>query len=311
MDNTFCYSNDLLYSIYNKFTSYMTEDDVDLEINPESDTIAVQDYQARWRCAGRIENHNDIETLGYILAGKENKTLNTEHPVLDAKMPTDGSRIHVRIPVTNGNAALSIRRHSSSLGDIHTLQKTGMFTEKQKNILLNAVKRRRSIIISGETGSGKTTLLTSLVNVIPPDERILIIEDTREIFADKKHWNRSEITTSSFLSGFDAVKSSLRENPSRIIYGEVRDEAALALIESWLTGHRGGMGTVHAKSAEGIKRRFLRLCNSKPQNNPVHSSITEEDISEALDIGVQILFNAKGRRYISEIYDFKQGKKIG
>lgn len=313
------YGNGLLYNIYSKFTSYMNDDDVDLEINPESRTIAVQNRLAEWRCAGTVADGRDIETLGCILAGLEEKTLNAENPVLDTKMPFDDARIHVRIPTGGFGAALSIRRHSAALGDMRALLETGMFTSSQMETMLRAVRERRSVIISGETGSGKTTLLTALANEIPSGERILIIEDTREIFINESHWNRSEITTGMFLSGFDAVKASLRENPSRIIYGEVRDEAALALIESWLTGHRGGMGTVHAQNARGILRRFLRLCSAeesggakkKKRTGGMSAGITEEDVRDALDLGVQILFDDNGRRRVSEIFDFKKNERIG
>lgn len=304
-DNGARYGDALLRRLYNYFRSMMTEDDVDLEINPENSSIAVQNYMAEWRSAGTLQDHHKIETLGYMLAGLENKTLDPEHPVLDTHIPYDGARVHIRLPAGNGRATLSLRKHSRSLADVETLEKTGMMTRRQKELLLDAVHSRKNIIFSGETGSGKTTILTAFLNTTDPAERLAIIEDTREIFIDERHWNRSETLTGPALSGFQAVKSAMRENPSRIIYGEVRDEAALALVESWNTGHRGGMGTIHADSAREIRQRLIRLCS----HSNAGSAFDEKAVDTAIDIGVQLEIAGR-KRHISEIYDFKQGKYL-
>lgn len=295
------YGNEYLYNLYCKFTSFFSDSDVDLEINPENNFIMIQNNKGEWRKAGTLKNHDEIETLGYMLAGIDEKTLDLEHPVLDCKCPFDGARIHIKIPPTCSRATLSIRRHNQFLGDIFSLQKTGMFTESQMHCMLDAVKQKRNIIISGETGSGKTTLLTALVNSIDPTERIVIVEDTREIFTN--HENRAETTTSQFLSGNDAVAATLRENPNRIIYGEVRDEAALSLIEAWNTAHQGGIGTIHANSCSAVRTRLLSLCSkSKHAGN---LSNLETAVDEALDVIIQIAFMGN-KRYISEIKECKR-----
>lgn len=297
------YGSAYLLSLYRKLMTYMAEDDVDLQVNSETGLVFTEDVWGNKHDRGIYPNPSDFESIGLILAGLEEKTLNIEYPILDSRIPYDNSRVHITIPENTAIPTISLRKHHEFFSDINKLQQTGMFTERQKRTMLKAVKERRNIIISGETGSGKTTLLSALANKIDPNETLVIIEDTKEIdVSNFKHVIRS--ATGTYVTGADAVQGSLRQNPTRILYGEVRNESAYDLIDSWNTAHKGGMGTIHANSCDAVKQRLLMLCPK--ERDP---KIFEMAVNEALDIVIQIskksLGKGKIQRFVSEIKDFK------
>lgn len=292
------YSDDLSNKIYSKIKQHLTETDIDLEINEDGITW-IQSTDGAWRNIGQIAKPNEIKTLGAILATNNEVKLNFEHPILDAYVPYDGARIHIEIPPVSSAPTLSLRIHREKFRDLDMLQNAKMFTKTQRAFLVSAVKNKRNIIISGETGSGKTTLLNALANEISPEERILTIEDTKELNI------RLPNKTSKFtvnISGEQIIKSALRANPTRIIYGEVRDGAALDLIKAWNSAHKGGLATIHANSCDAVRTRLISLCGEVSQMNQ------EIAIDEALDIIVQIEIR-DGIRKIIEIKDVKKNIK--
>lgn len=238
---------------------------------------------------GAIERH-DVPALDAALLGRlarqvaalSHQGISREHPLLSASLP-DGSRIQiVAPPATRGDLAIAIRRHVSAeltLDDyvaadaFRAVRKSGQeqtaTVERVRKLvdsgdvaaaLRAAVRGRLNVLISGGTSSGKTTFLNALIREIPPEERLVLIEDTPEIRL--AHSNavgliaaRSALGETAVTAN-DLVSASLRMRPDRIILGELRGSEAFAFLRAINTGHPGSMTTIHADSVE---RAFEQL----------------------------------------------------
>ena len=158
-----------------------------------------------------------------------------------------------------------------------------------------AVEERANILVAGGTGSGKTTFANALLQEIAgrfPTDRIVVLEDTVELQCPAA--DTLALRTSSGLSLADLVKASLRTKPDRIVIGEVRDAAALDLLDAWATGHPGGIATLHATDPLGALHRLDRLAqraNVPPQR---------ELVAEAIDL-VVVLQGSHGQRRVREL----------
>jgi pilus assembly protein CpaF len=124
-------------------------------------------------------------------------------------------------------------------------------------LLRVGLAKRSNVLISGATGSGKTTILKALLDLIPEDQRVILIEDTAEIPLDRPNRARFEAHPGTTIR--DLVKASLRHRPDRLLVGEVRDGAAYDLLQALNTGQLGSISTVHASSARNALNRLARL----------------------------------------------------
>src|ERR1051325_5726362 len=180
-------------------------------------------------------------------------------PILDSRLP-DGSRVAAVIPPCSiHGVALTIRKFNSHKFGIEDLIQAGTVTRTLAEQLTEFVLQRKNILICGATSSGKTTLANILTNVIPDDERIVLIEDTAEIQIQKPNVLRFEARREqnglSAVTIRDLLKATLRHRPDRIILGEIRASQAFDLLQLLNTGHSGTISTVHANSAaQGVSR---------------------------------------------------------
>jgi type IV secretion system protein VirB11 len=170
---------------------------------------------------------------------------------------------------------------------------------KQCAVLQRAVLEHRNILVIGGTGSGKTTLINALIAEMigfGPSERLVIIEDTREIQCAAD--NCVQLHTTPEVSMTQLLRTTLRMRPDRILVGEVRGPEALDLLMAWNTGHQGGAATLHANSARAALVRLAMLVSMHPDApRPI-----EPLIAEAVDIVVHITRTATGRR-VQEIVE--------
>ncbi|AEG49170.1 P-type DNA transfer ATPase VirB11 [Sphingobium chlorophenolicum L-1] len=208
--------------------------------------------------------------LARQIAAWSSQAISREHPLLAASLPT-GERIQIVVPpATRGHIAISIRRKIVSSIELENLRPRetegspvplgyskgveGAGTEDIAELLRQAVKARKTILISGGTSSGKTTLLNTLIREIPRNERLIFIEDTPEL--DIRHDNavglvapRSELRESE-IDADDLLIASLRMRPDRIILGEIRGREAITFLRAVNTGHPGSISTIHANSCQ-------------------------------------------------------------
>jgi len=181
-------------------------------------------------------------------------------PILDSRLP-DGSRVAAVIPPCSlTGITLTIRKFSARHFEIEDLIRAGTLERGLANRLEDYVLSRKNLLISGGTGSGKTTLTASLGRFIPPDERILLIEDTAEIQLPHQNLVRFEARREqngvSAVSIRDLLKAALRHRPDRILLGEIRGGEAFDLLQLLNTGHSGTLSTIHANSAKQGLARF-------------------------------------------------------
>jgi pilus assembly protein CpaF len=212
-----------------------------------------------------VQLRHAVNTIARTLARCEADETN---PILNARLP-DGSRVAAMLPPVTEGIVLTIRKFRPNWFTVEELVANGTVSALFRDELMDAVERRQNILISGPTGSGKTTLVKALLDLIPKEERVLLIEDTAELPLDRP--NRVRFTAREGVSVRELLKASLRHRPDRILVGEVRDGAAYDLLQALNTGHAGSISTLHASSAEHALNRLARLalqadtgCRSRP-----------------------------------------------
>ena len=202
-----------------------------------------------------------LDIIGKIASGV-NRTINLSSPILDARLQ-DGSRVNAVLdPVSIDGPSLTIRRFPKYPIDAAALVGRNSITQEALDFLKMLVSAKYNILISGSTGSGKTTLLNVLSGFIPPDERIITIEDSAELrIMGIRNLVRLE-TRNATVSGCceisirDLIRCALRMRPDRIIVGEVRGEEAIDMLQAFNVGQDGSLSTIHANSARDALSRL-------------------------------------------------------
>jgi pilus assembly protein CpaF len=225
-------------------------------------------------------------------------------PILDSRLP-DGSRVAAVIPPCSLNGiTLTIRKFNSRQFDIEELVRAGSLGRSVANQLEDSILARKNILIAGGTASGKTTLLQVLARFIPPEERILLIEDTSEIHLE--HANLVRFEARQAQNGLPAVtirellKAALRHRPDRIILGEIRGGEAFDLLQLLNTGHSGSLSTLHATSAKQALARFTSCVLQSGVDLPYRAVKT--NIGDSVNVAVQ-LERRPGKRFVSEVLE--------
>jgi pilus assembly protein CpaF len=238
----------------------------------------------------RFESAAQVTELAHRIAAGVGRELTLERPYVDARM-RDGSRANAVIaPI--GGPTISIRKFSRlSLplrGDGASWTASGGLTADAADLLLRAVHARANMLIVGATAAGKSTLLRSLAAEIPPDERVVVIEDTNELTLTHPHvvHLEAQVGRESPVGTADLVANALRMRPDRIIVGEVRTpREASALLDALSTGHDGSLTTAHAGSARAALDRLELLLQRAGDAPP--SSIRRH-VESAFDVIIHI-----------------------
>jgi pilus assembly protein CpaF len=223
-------------------------------------------------------------------------------PILDSRLP-DGSRVAAVIPPCSlAGVTLTIRKFNTRHFDMEDLIREGTLDRALANHLEDYVLARKNILICGGTGTGKSTLLSILGKFIPPEERVLVIEDTAEIQLPQQNLVRFEARREQHglpaVAIRDLLKAALRHRPDRLILGEVRGSEAFDLLQLLNTGHSGTLSTVHASSAQQGLARFTSCVLQSGVELPFRAIKT--NIADSLNV-VIYLERRPGRRYISEV----------
>ena len=232
------------------------------------------------------------------------RRIDESSPYVDARLP-DGSRVNAVIPpISLVGPTLTIRKFSKSPITIEQLIGFGSITPEAVQFLKACVEARLNIVISGGTGSGKTTLLNVMSSFIPSDERILTIENAAEVQLRQEHVVTLESRPANIegrgeISIQQLVVNSLRMRPDRIIVGEIRDEAALDMLQDMNTGHDGSMTTTHANSPRDSLSRLETMTLMAGMDLPVRA--IREQISSAVDVICQQARMRDGSRRVTFI----------
>lgn len=232
------------------------------------------------------------------------RRIDESSPYVDARLP-DGSRVNAIIPpISLIGPVITIRKFFKAPITIEQLIEFGSLTPESLQLMKACVEARLNIIISGGTGSGKTTLLNVLSQFIPNDERIVTIENAAELQLRQEHVvtlesrppnieNKGEVTIRQL------VVNALRMRPDRIIVGEIRDEAALDMLQAMNTGHDGSMTTAHSNGPRDTLARLETMTLMAGMDLPVRA--IREQIASAIDVVVHQERMRDGSRKIVNI----------
>lgn len=247
-----------------------------------------------------------LRTVIQQIVSSCNRIVNETVPIVDARL-SDGSRVNVVLPpVALDGAVMTIRKFSKEFFTMDKLIQMGTVTKEVAEFLRLLVTARYNLFISGGTGCGKTTFLNVLSNFIPGDERVITIEDSAELQIHSiPNLVRLE-TRNANVEGENAIpmsaliKSALRMRPDRIIVGEVRDSAAMDMVNSMLTGHDGSISTGHGNSASEI---LLRLETMILMGYDMPILAIRQQIAAAIDVIIHIGRLRDNSRRVMEIVE--------
>lgn len=259
-------------------------------------------------------NERNLRDVIDRIVSKVGRRVDEASPMVDARL-ADGSRVNAVVPpIAVDGSSLTIRKFAKDILTVHDLLNHGTISQAAVDFLSAAVAGKQNIIISGGTGSGKTTSLNVLTSFIPEGERLVTIEDSAELRLNQQHVVRLEARPSN-IEGIGEVtirtlvKNALRMRPDRIIVGEVRDAAALDMLQAMNTGHEGSLSTVHANSAKDALSRLETMVLTGDLQLP--SSVVREQLVTSIDVIVQMARLRDGKRYVTEISEvvaYKDGQ---
>jgi pilus assembly protein CpaF len=239
-----------------------------------------------------------------VVAQYVGRPFDEAHPLLEARLP-DGSRVAALMPpVAPTGPCVAIRRFSKEILTIERLVGFGALTSDSVEMLRILVEAKNNIVVSGGTGSGKTSMLNALSALIPEDERLIVIEDSRELMLQREHVIAFEARPpdargKGAISVRDLFRASLRMRPDRIILGEIRAGEALDLIQAMTSGHGGCLATVHASYPRDTLSRLETLALMGGVELPLHA--LRAQLASAVDLVVQTARFRDGRRMVTHI----------
>lgn len=275
-----------------------------------------------------------LKSLARLIAQATDQRLSEEEPLLSATLP-NGYRVQIVFPPAceSDKVVFSIRKPSTIKWTLDDYEEMGMFksttfteTEDKNDVILakllklnrvkdflqRAVLYKKNIIISGGTSTGKTTFGNAMIKSIPSDERLITVEDAREIdlvshqnkvhlLVSKGSQGRAKVTTQ------DLIEACLRLRPERIIVGELRGAEAFSFLRAINTGHPGSISTLHADTSKmALEQLKMMVMQAGLGMSPVEIM---SYIDNVIDIVVQLKRGEKGVRYVSEVY-FKYMDKM-
>jgi len=280
--------------------------------DPGVDEIMINGPHEVWvERAGRIESTDarfesaeDLLAALRAVAQSVGRPLDDAHPILEGCLP-DGSRLEaVLAPIVARGPTVCIRRFTPHRLDLGALTRNGTLWPAAEAALTAAVDGKRNVLVSGGTGSGKTSLLNALSAHVDADERIIVLEDTRELRLARPHVVQLEARPPDARGGGAItvralLRATLRLRPDRIVLGEIRGAEALDLIQAMTSGHGGCLATIHASHPCDALARLETLALMNDTALPL--SALRAQIASAVDLVVQVARTRDGHRRVTEI----------
>jgi type IV secretion system protein TrbB len=228
--------------------------------------------------SGTTLQWSEVERIIRLVASHIRLEVHERSPIVSAELPETGERFEGLIPPVAPAPCFSIRKPARLVHQLSHYVEQGIMPAHVSILLKDAVADKANILVVGGTSSGKTTLVNALLaEVAATQERVVILEDTRELNCAAEDCVKLR-TKPGVVSLADLVRSTLRLRPDRIIVGEVRGAEALDMLKAWNTGHPGGLATVHANSARGALYRIEQLVQEATVTVP------RRLIAEAIDL---------------------------
>lgn len=239
---------------------------------------------------GGLMTAADGERIIRLVAHHVGAEVHCGAPRVSAELPDGGERFEGLLPPVVAAPSFAIRKPAIAVFTLSDYVAAGIMSAKEAGMLAGAVRAKKNILVAGGTSTGKTTLTNALLaEVAAGEDRIVLIEDTRELQCAAP--NLVSLRTKDGIATLsDLVRSALRLRPDRIPIGEVRGAEALDLVKAWGTGHPGGIGTIHAGSAIGTLRRLEQLIQESVVTVP------RALIAETIDVIAVLVRDGTGRR---------------
>jgi pilus assembly protein CpaF len=264
----------------------------------------------------RFDSEEDVLCALRNLAQFVDKPLDERHPILEARLP-DGSRVQAVIPpVASSGPYVSIRRFQPSLLTQSRLVELGAFSRDALALLESCVRSKLNVMVAGGTGSGKTSLLNLLATFIPPGERVVVLEDSKEVQLQHGHVigleaRPADVHGRGAVTIRDLFRATLRMRPDRIVIGEVRGGEALDLVQAMVSGHGGCLGTLHATYPRDTLTRFETMALMSELQLPL--AALRLQIGSGIQLLVQVAREQDGSRGVTHItevmgYDLSTGQ---
>ena len=253
------------------------------------------------RCPVEVGGEADVRALAVRLAAAGGQRLDDAAPVVDARLP-DGTRLHAVLPpIADGGTLISLRvlrRRAFTLGQLVT---SGSVAPALAPVLEGLVAAKANLLVSGATGTGKTTLLSSLLSMVPVQERIVCIEEAGELAPDHPHVVRllarqANVEGAGRVDLAALVRHALRMRPDRIVLGECRGAEVREVLTALNTGHEGGCATVHANTVEDVPARLEAL--------GALAGMTREAVAAQVSSAVHAVVHLRrdaGHRHVAQI----------
>jgi type IV secretion system protein VirB11 len=268
-------------------------DVVEVILNSDGN-LWVEKLGKKMEMAGRMAPAQGRLVISLIASALET-VVTAANPIVEGELPLDGSRFEGSLPPVCAAPSFAIRKKASRVFGLKNYVENGIMPASLLPELHKALAGRENIMVVGGTGSGKTTFVNALIRALSelcPDDRLVILEDTMEL--QSKSRNSQFFRTSDEVDMTRLLRMTMRMRPDRILIGEVRDGAALALLKAWNTGHPGGIATVHANGAEEGLYRLEELIAEATQ------APKQQLIGNAVD-KVVFIERAPGGRRIPEV----------
>lgn len=267
------------------------------------DEVWVDRGEGLVRAPVRFPDDLAVRRLAQRLAAPTGRRLDDAQPWVDARLP-GGVRLHAVLPpVAPGGTCLSLRVPRARVFSLDELVEAGSLPPDGAALLRRLVASRAAFVVTGGTGTGKTTLLSSLLSLVDPRDRVLLVEDAGELAPAHPHVVRLEarppnLEGAGAVTLRDLVRQGLRMRPDRLVVGEVRGAEVVDLLAALNTGHEGGCGTLHANSAQDVPARLEALAAvAGLPRDALHSQL-----ASGLRVAVHLVrAPGSGRRRLGEV----------
>ena len=287
---------------------YLFDDTItEIDINPSRDIFIYKQGQGNI-FTNKIAEAEKTRHLINILASLEGQVINSRNPRISTILPITESRFEGLVEPVVPNPSCAIRKKSIRILSLTDYVKQGAFSEKEKKLIENYVRDKKNMLIVGGTNSGKTTFINAILKAMKEfndKERHYIIEEVGELQSENKNSVFVKIFPGIF-SAKDAIKSAMRFNPDRIIFGELRGPEAFDLINAYNSGHQGGATSIHANDCHGGLEKletYILYEYDRPMS---------QLISRTIDVvlTMTLINNVRKLDSIAEVKDYKDGKYI-
>jgi pilus assembly protein CpaF len=279
------------------------------------DQIYVERKGVLTRVDARFDNREALTAAVRNLSQYVGKPVSAERPILEGRMP-DGSRVEAILPpVAPDGPHVSIRRFFKETLTVARLVELDSLTADAADALRAFVVAKCNVLVAGGTGSGKTSMLNALSGFIPDGERVVVIEDSREVQFQKPHVVQLEARPADAkgegaITIRDIFRATLRMRPDRVVVGEIRGGEALDIVQAMTSGHGGCMGTLHATYPRDTLTRMETMAMMSDVEMPLAAMRTQ--IGSGIQIIVQVARLQDGSRkvtHVTEVLGFDIAKQ--